>query len=107
MASKPNQNVKLIVDDKTIDRGNDLMLKSIADLESRMSKEMASLRSDMAKEFASLRTELGKDIASLRSDMNTRFKAIDKHFKLIEWVMPIASAFFMIAVLAVIALGVM
>ena len=82
----------LMVVDEMVETGFDRMLKSIADSESRMTKEMA------------------KEFASLRSEMDARFQAIDKHFKLIEYVMPVASAFFMIAVLAglaVIADGVM
>ena len=81
-------NGTMMVAEEMVDHGIDRVLM-----------EIASLRSDMTEEFA-----------SLRSDMDAQFQAIDKHFKLIEYVMPVASAFFTIALLAglaVIADGVM
>ena len=92
-------NGTMMVVDEMVDHGIDRVLKSIAELDSKIDRTAMSLR-----------TELGQDIESLRSDMDAQFQAIDKHFKLIEYVMPVASAFFTMALLAglaVIADGVM
>ena len=89
-------NGTMMVVDEMVENGFDRMHKSIDDLRSDMHESIASLRSEIAKDMASLRS----DMASLRSEMDAQFQAIDKHFKLIEYVMPVASAFFMIAMLA-------
>lgn len=65
-------NGTMMVVDEMVDHGIDRAPKSIADFESTMINEFAGLR----------------------SETDEQFQAIHKHFKLIEWVMPVASAFF-------------
>ncbi len=74
-------NGTLLVVDEMVDSGIDRVLGSIE----------------------SLRTELGKDIESLRSEMDKRFNSVDRHFALIQVLLPFASAFTTIILLAALA----
>ena len=107
-------NGTMIVVDEIVDHGFDRVLKSIADLDSKidqtatslrteLDKDIESLRTELGKDIESLRTELGKDIESLRSDMDKRFNSVDRHFTLIQVLLPFASAFTTIILLAALA----
>ena len=85
-------NGTLLVVDEMVDSGIDRVLGSIE-----------SLRTESGKDIKSLRTELGKDIESLRSDMDKRFNSVDRHFTLIQVLLPFASAFTTIILLAALA----
>ena len=129
-------NGTMIVVDEIVDHGFDRVLKSIADLDSKidwtatslrieldkekvslrtelgkdieslrteLGKDIESLRTDVGKDIESLRTDVGKDFESLRSDMDKRFNSVDRHFTLIQVLLPFASAFTTIILLAALA----
>ena len=107
-------NGTMIVVDEIVDHGFDRVLKSIADLDSKidltasslrteLDKDKVSLRTELGKDIESLRTDVGKDFESLRSDMDKRFNSVDRHFTLIQVLLPFASAFTTIILLAALA----
>ena len=108
-AEQANGTMKIV--DEMVDNGFDRVLKSIADLDSKidttaaslrsdMTKDIASLRTEMSKDIASLRTEMNKDIESLRSDMDVRFNVVANHLKTIEDWIPVKIGFITIALIA-------
>ena len=85
--------------DEMFDNGFDRMLKSIADLDSKIDTTSASLRSEMAKEFT-----------FLRSDMDARFSTIDERFNAtnrliltLQALLPFASAVITVGFLVALA----
>lgn len=62
-------NGTLMVVDEMVDSGFDRMLKSIADLDSKIDTTATSLRSDMETGFALVRSEMDKSNESLRSEL--------------------------------------
>lgn len=104
-------NGTMIVVDEIVDHGFFRVLKSIVDLDSKIDWTATSLRTEidndkvylrteLGKHIESLRTDVDKDFESLRSDMDKRFNSVDRHFIFIQVLLPFASAFIPIILLA-------